>query len=141
MRNPRPDIDAHTPGTKRGEEWAYEGRKEPGREGNTPHRPRLNRHQRRSSQTNRSENAEPAASVGRNRETMGNVADNAGRSSPAASFATQPATPLATPLANLQRFVRKPRERTEVCELCAAPLAPAHSAPAGVGEAHGDLRL
>jgi hypothetical protein len=33
MKNPRPDIDAHTPGTKRGEEWAYEGRKEPGREG------------------------------------------------------------------------------------------------------------
>lgn len=33
MKNPRPDIDAHTPGTKRGEDWAYEGRKEPGREG------------------------------------------------------------------------------------------------------------
>jgi hypothetical protein len=33
MKNPRPDIDAHTPGTKRGEEWAYEGWKEPGREG------------------------------------------------------------------------------------------------------------
>jgi hypothetical protein len=33
MKNPRPDIDAHTPGTKRGEEWTYEGHKEPGREG------------------------------------------------------------------------------------------------------------
>ncbi len=33
MKNPRPDIDAHTPGTKRGEEWAYKGSKEPGREG------------------------------------------------------------------------------------------------------------
>ena len=33
MKNPRFDIDAHTPGTKRGEERAYEGRKEPGREG------------------------------------------------------------------------------------------------------------
>lgn len=29
-------------------------------------------------------------------------------------------------LAALQRFVRQPRERTEVCELCAAPLAPEH---------------
>ena len=35
MKNPRPDIDAHTPGTKRGEQWTYEGGKEPGREGNT----------------------------------------------------------------------------------------------------------
>ena len=35
MKNPRPDIDAHIPGTMRGEEWAYEGRKEAGREGNT----------------------------------------------------------------------------------------------------------
>jgi hypothetical protein len=34
MKNPPPDIDAHTPGTKRGEEWSWEGRKEPGREGN-----------------------------------------------------------------------------------------------------------
>jgi hypothetical protein len=34
MRNPRPDINAHTPGTKRGEEWTYQGRREPGREGN-----------------------------------------------------------------------------------------------------------
>ena len=33
MKNPPPDIDAHTPGTKRGEEWAYKGEKEPGREG------------------------------------------------------------------------------------------------------------
>lgn len=33
MKNPRPDIDAHTPGTKRGEAWTWEGRKEPGREG------------------------------------------------------------------------------------------------------------
>ena len=35
MRNPRRDIDAHTPGTKRGEEWAFEGRKEAGRERDT----------------------------------------------------------------------------------------------------------
>ncbi len=33
MKNPPPDIDAHTSGTKRGEEWAYNGTKEPGREG------------------------------------------------------------------------------------------------------------
>ena len=33
MKNPPPDIDAHTEGTKRGESWAYEGKKEPGREG------------------------------------------------------------------------------------------------------------
>ena len=33
MKNPPPDIDAHTAGTKRGEEWAYTGHKEPGREG------------------------------------------------------------------------------------------------------------
>ena len=26
MKNPRPDIDAHTRGTKRGEEWTYQGR-------------------------------------------------------------------------------------------------------------------
>jgi Family of unknown function (DUF5947) len=30
------------------------------------------------------------------------------------------------PLATLQRFVRKPRERIEVCELCATPLRPDH---------------
>lgn len=34
MKNPPRDISAHTPGTKRGEAWAYEGNKEPGREGN-----------------------------------------------------------------------------------------------------------
>lgn len=33
MKNPSPDIDAHVAGTKRGEAWTYEGRKEPGREG------------------------------------------------------------------------------------------------------------
>ncbi|HYG97761.1 MAG TPA: hypothetical protein VD837_01430 [Terriglobales bacterium] len=33
MKNPPPDLTAHTPGVKRGEEWAYEGNKEPGREG------------------------------------------------------------------------------------------------------------
>jgi len=33
MKNPPHDIDAHTEGTKRGEEWTYEGRREPGREG------------------------------------------------------------------------------------------------------------
>jgi hypothetical protein len=31
-----------------------------------------------------------------------------------------------SPLAGLQRFVRKPRERAEVCELCGSPLSPAH---------------
>ena len=41
---------------------------------------------------------------------MGSIADNLGRGA----------------LATLQRFVRKPRERTEVCELCAAPLGPLH---------------
>ncbi|HEY1658439.1 MAG TPA: hypothetical protein VGG14_08835 [Candidatus Sulfotelmatobacter sp.] len=35
MKNPRPDIDAHTPGTKRAEEWTYEGRVNAGREGDT----------------------------------------------------------------------------------------------------------
>jgi hypothetical protein len=35
MKNPPRDIDAHTEGTKRGEEWAWEGKKEPGREGQT----------------------------------------------------------------------------------------------------------
>jgi hypothetical protein len=33
MKNPPPHIDAHTKGTQRGEAWAYQGRKEPGREG------------------------------------------------------------------------------------------------------------
>ena len=33
MKNPPPDIDAHDNGVKRGEEWAYKGQKEPGREG------------------------------------------------------------------------------------------------------------
>jgi hypothetical protein len=33
MKNPPRDIDAHTAGTKRGEAWTYEGRKEAGREG------------------------------------------------------------------------------------------------------------
>jgi hypothetical protein len=34
MKNPRRDIDAHTPGTKRAEEWTYKGKhKEAGREG------------------------------------------------------------------------------------------------------------
>jgi hypothetical protein len=33
MKNPPRNIDAHVPGTKRGEAWAWEGRKEPGREG------------------------------------------------------------------------------------------------------------
>jgi hypothetical protein len=33
MKNPPRDIDSHTSGTKRGEEWAWEGKKEPGREG------------------------------------------------------------------------------------------------------------
>ena len=30
------------------------------------------------------------------------------------------------PLTTLQRFVRKPRERVEVCELCTTPLRPDH---------------
>jgi hypothetical protein len=29
-------------------------------------------------------------------------------------------------LTTLRQFIRKPRERTEVCELCAKPLAPGH---------------
>ena len=34
MKNPPRDIDAHTPGTKRGEEWtSKEHKREPGREG------------------------------------------------------------------------------------------------------------
>jgi len=33
MQNPRVDIAAHTPGTKKGEEWTLNGKKEPGREG------------------------------------------------------------------------------------------------------------
>ena len=34
MQNPRIDIAAHTPGTKKGEEWTLNGKnKEPGREG------------------------------------------------------------------------------------------------------------
>jgi hypothetical protein len=33
MKNPPPDINAHIRGVKRGEEWAYGGKKEPGREG------------------------------------------------------------------------------------------------------------
>lgn len=33
MKNPPRDIDSHMQGTKRGEEWAYKGDKEPGREG------------------------------------------------------------------------------------------------------------
>ena len=41
---------------------------------------------------------------------MSTVADNLGRGA----------------LATLQRFVRKPRERVEVCELCATALGPAH---------------
>ena len=35
MKNPPPDIDSHTPGTRRAEEWTYEGYKEAGREGDT----------------------------------------------------------------------------------------------------------
>jgi Family of unknown function (DUF5947) len=41
---------------------------------------------------------------------MGTVTDNLGRGS----------------LATLQRFVRKPREKTEVCELCAKAIPPFH---------------
>jgi hypothetical protein len=33
MKNPPPDISAHTSGTKRGEAFTYEGEKEVGREG------------------------------------------------------------------------------------------------------------
>jgi hypothetical protein len=34
MKNPPRDISAHTTGTKRAEEWTYQGKnKEPGREG------------------------------------------------------------------------------------------------------------
>jgi hypothetical protein len=50
---------------------------------------------------------------------MGTVADQAGWG--------LLATSLATPLATLQRFVRKQREeQAEACELCSAPLAPIH---------------
>lgn len=34
--------------------------------------------------------------------------------------------PARNSLATLQRYVRKPRESIELCELCAAPLAPEH---------------
>jgi hypothetical protein len=34
--------------------------------------------------------------------------------------------PGRNPLASLQRFVRKPSESVEYCELCATPLAPEH---------------
>ena len=33
MKNPPRDIDAHTPGTRRAEEWTYDGKREAGREG------------------------------------------------------------------------------------------------------------
>jgi len=33
MKNPPPDIDAHSPGVRRAEDWTYQGHKEPGREG------------------------------------------------------------------------------------------------------------
>jgi hypothetical protein len=33
MKNPPNDINSHMRGTKRGEQWAFEGRREPGREG------------------------------------------------------------------------------------------------------------
>jgi hypothetical protein len=32
MKNPPPDIIAHSRGSKRGEEWVLHGRREPGRE-------------------------------------------------------------------------------------------------------------
>jgi hypothetical protein len=32
MQNPPNDIAAHTPGTKKGEEWTLHGHREPGRE-------------------------------------------------------------------------------------------------------------
>lgn len=35
MKNPPIDISAHTPGTKKGEDWTFKGGKEPGREGET----------------------------------------------------------------------------------------------------------
>ena len=39
MKNPPPDIDAHTSGTKRGEEWAYEGQQRTGTRGRRAHFP------------------------------------------------------------------------------------------------------
>jgi hypothetical protein len=36
MKNPPPDISAHTPGTTRGEEFTWRGGKEAGRERDTP---------------------------------------------------------------------------------------------------------
>ena len=41
-------------------------------------------------------------------------------------MATLTNRPAQNPLATLQRYVRKPRERVEVCELCAKPLASLH---------------
>lgn len=35
MKNPPPDISAHAPGTQRGEAFAFNGGKEPGREGDS----------------------------------------------------------------------------------------------------------
>jgi len=32
MKNPRPDICTHIPGTNKGEEWILKGKREPGRE-------------------------------------------------------------------------------------------------------------
>lgn len=41
-------------------------------------------------------------------------------------MSTQAENPGRTAFAALQRFARKPREKVEVCEMCAAPLAPGH---------------
>ena len=41
-------------------------------------------------------------------------------------MATSIDNPSRSSLATLQRFVRKPRERAEACELCAKPLPPLH---------------
>ena len=89
---------------KRGEEWAYEGRKEPGREGSV-----------RTSRDATGINADKRAPIDSRMPTsaagLGEHDDRrTGRDA----------------LAGLRRFVRAPREAAEVCELCAKPVAPAH---------------
>ena len=108
MKNPRPDIDAHMSGTKRGEERAWKGRERSGQGGPRPHRPRCHQHQSQEPGPNRSAYATPATGV--TSAQMDTFIGNAGR----------------TPLATLQQFVSKPRERVEVCELCSAALFHEH---------------
>ena len=105
MKNPPPDIDSHTPGTRRAEEWTYEGYKEPGREGDT----RTARDATGINPTSASLSIRVCHTCLLLKRSMGTMA---GRMSGGA------------PLATLRQFVRKPREKVEVCELCAASLSP-----------------